>query len=115
MQKDVLCYLERTAKRYPNNIAVTDQDSSINFGTLLKNSLAFAAHLQSIGVSRLVPIGVFLPKTARCIVSFTGIMQNGCFYVPIDIKNPVSRVDAIVKNLGIKFIVTDEAHFDTLR
>jgi len=42
-------------------------------------------------------------------------MQNGCFYVPIDIKNPVSRVDAIVKNLGIKFIVTDETHFDTLR
>jgi len=77
LQKDVLCYLERTAKRYPNNIAVTDQDSSINFDTLLKNSLAFAAHLQSIGVSRLVPIGVFLPKTARCIVSFTGIMQNG--------------------------------------
>ena len=115
MQKDVLCYLERTAKRYPNNIAVTDQDSSINFDTLLKNSLAFAAHLQSIGVSRLVPIGVFLPKTARCIVSFTGIMQNGCFYVPIDIKNPVSRVDAIVKNLGIKFIVTDETHFDILR
>ena len=71
--------------------------------------------MQSLNIVRNRPIGVFLPKSTKAIKSFLGILYNGCFYVPLDVKNPVHRLEAIIKNLKLEFIVTDTIHAEILK
>ena len=38
MQKNILEYLENTVQKFPNKIAIIDQNNSITFSDLQKNS-----------------------------------------------------------------------------
>lgn len=107
MQKNVLEYLENTVQKYPNKIAIIDEKSSINFEDLQAHAKSVALYLQTNNISRNLPIGVFLSKSIEAIKSFLGVLYNGDFYVPLDVKNPFSRIEAIVKNIDIKYIITD--------
>mgnify|MGYP001770895753 CR=1 FL=1 len=107
MQKNVLEYLENTVQKYPNKTAIIDEKSSTNFEELQHHAKCVAATLQSKNISRNLPIGVFLPKSIEAIKSFLGVLYNADFYVPLDVKNPFSRIEAIIKNIDIKYIITD--------
>ncbi len=107
MQKNILEYLENTVKRFPNKIAIIDEKASINFEDLQKEAKSIASFLQSKKIDKNLPIGVFLPKSIDAIKSFLGVLYNGDFYVPLDIKNPINRIEAIISNLEIKYIITD--------
>lgn len=107
MQKNVLEYLESTVEKFPNKTAIIDEKSSINFEDLQYHAKCVASYLQSKNISRNLPIGVFLPKSIEAIKSFLGVLYNGDFYVPLDVKNPFSRIEAIIKNIDIKYIITD--------
>lgn len=107
MQKNVLEYLENTVQKYPNKTAIIDEKSFISFEDLQYHAKCVAVALQSKNISRNQPIGVFLPKSIEAIKSFLGVLYNGDFYVPLDTKNPFSRIEAIVKNIDIKYIITD--------
>lgn len=107
MKKNILEYLENSVKKHPNKIAITDEQNSINFIDLQKQAKNIASYLQSKRIDMNLPIGIFLPKSINAIKSFLGTLYNGDFYVPLDIKNPSSRIEAIIKNLDIKYIITD--------
>ncbi|QKF73473.1 AMP-forming adenylation domain superfamily protein, putative D-alanine:D-alanyl carrier protein ligase [Aliarcobacter faecis] len=107
MQKNVLEYLENTVKKFPNKIAIIDEKSSISFEDLQHHAKCVAATLQSKSINRNLPVGVFLPKSIEAVKSFLGVLYNGDFYVPLDVKNPFSRIEAIIKNIDIKYIITD--------
>ena len=107
MKTNILEYLENTVKTYPNKTAIIDEKDNISFECLQKQAKNIASYLQSNNIDKNLPIGVFLPKSIEAIKSFLGIVYNGDFYVPLDIKNPISRVEAIIKKLEIKYIITN--------
>ena len=115
MQRNILSYLQNSALKFPLKTAIKDEKESINFSELNFQAKAIAAHLQSLNIVRNRPIGVFLPKSIKAIKSFLGILYNGCFYVPLDVKNPMPRLEAIIKNLKLEFIVTDTKHAEILK
>ena len=115
MQRNILSYLQNSALKFPLKTAIKDEKESINFSELNFQAKAIATHLQSLNIVRNRPIGVFLPKSIKAIKSFLGILYNGCFYVPLDVKNPVHRLEAIIKNLKLEFIVTDAKHAEILK
>lgn len=115
MQKNVLGYLENIVKRFPNKTAIIDEKNSISFLDLQKEAKAIASYLQKKGIKPNIPIGVFLPKSIDAVKSFLGAVYNGDFYVPLDVKNPIIRIEAIVKNINIKYIVTDKKYAKLLK
>jgi len=42
------------------------------------------------------------------IVGMFGIMKSGAAYVPLDIKYPSDRIAAILKEAGIKILITQD-------
>ena len=115
MQRNILSYLQNSALKFPLKTAIKDEKESINFSELNFQAKAIASHLQSLNIVRNRPIGVFLPKSIKAIKSFLGILYNGCFYVPLYVKNPIPRLEAIIKNLKLEFIVTDTKHAEILK
>lgn len=114
MQNTVLKYLEKTVELYPEKTAVVDANSKMTFCEL-KNSaitIAQAIYIQ-LGKTR-QPILVYLPKSARSIAAFMGILYSGNFYTPTDVKFPFEKVKGIIDSLQPSLIITDEQNYQIL-
>ena len=109
MQKSVIEYLVRTAKRLPEKTALVDDQGSVSFAELLRSAFVIADALHETKVSR-SPVGVYIPKSARMIQAFAGINMSGNFYVPLDTKSPDSRVSSILTTLEANCVITDTVH-----
>ena len=53
------------------------------------------------------PVGVLMERSAFEIAAFLGVLEAGCFYVPLDEHMPRERLDRIVRTLAPRFIVAD--------
>lgn len=115
MQKSVVEYLGRTVERFPNKIAVKDSEKSITFTELWQCAQKLSAALVLADIGRNNPIGVFIPKGCNMVTAFAGINMSGNFYVPLDVKSPVSRTSSIITTLDARILVTDRSHLETLR
>lgn len=111
MQKSVIEYLLRTVEKYPDKIAVQDEESAVSFSELWSCGCRIA---QVLSGSMNSPIGVYLPKCCKMIEAIAGITISGNFYVPLDIKSPNSRVGSILKTLEAQCVITDQANADRL-
>jgi len=114
MQINVTHYLDRTAKRYPDKIAVDDTQKTLTFKQLQSQALRIAG---CIAEDRLEnhPIAVFMQKGCDMVMSFAAVNYSGNFYVPIDTKSPDSRIKSIFDSLQSKIILTNEANYERLQ
>ncbi len=103
-------YLENTAKKYPNKIAIENNDEQISFSALRDQAKAIGTDLLNLfkGKVEKKPIIVLLPKNIESIVSFTGILYSGNIYTPLDYAIPVQRLERILENLQPLAVITDK-------
>ena len=115
MQKNVIEYLSKTVIRFPEKVAVKDSEMSITFSELWQNAQKISSALVSLKIGLNNPIGVYIPKGCKMIEAFVGINMSANFYVPLDTKSPVARVESIISTLQSKVLITDRIHFDVLK
>lgn len=58
---------------------------------------------------------LFMEKGIECLTSMIGVLYSGNFYVPMDIKTPIGRLDSILTTLENALILTDLRDRETLR
>jgi D-alanine--poly(phosphoribitol) ligase subunit 1 len=114
MQRNVLEYLEGTVERFPDKVAIEDESGVVTFSELRQNALAISSYLLEQGLSGCQPVAVFMPKSIKAIEAFLGILYAGGFYVPLDTGNPQSRIDAILKNIQPKFVISENKYWHLL-
>lgn len=109
MQKNVLEYLEASAKKYPDKVAFCDETGEITFSQLLISSkkigTAIAGRVN--GTNR--PIAVMCGRSFSAVECFMGVLQSGNFYVPIDADMPRERFEAICRKLAPELIISTGA------
>lgn len=108
MQKNVIEYLEKTVKLFPNKVAYIDNNHSYTFLDIQTNAQKIASYIHNKYSIENKPIVVFLPKTAETLISFHGITYSHNVYVPIDINQPINRIKSIFDVLKPVLIITDE-------
>ncbi|MDD2980151.1 MAG: amino acid adenylation domain-containing protein [Hespellia sp.] len=105
--KNVLEYLENSAEKYPDKIAVADEKKQCTFSELLstarKIGSAVAKHTQARQ-----PIPVLMEKGVDELNIFLGIVHAGCFYVALDPKHPIVRIQQILDTLDARVLITNE-------
>lgn len=104
---NVLEYLERSAKLFPNKRAVADKDHEYTFSqlALAARSLASCDALRECCGSA---VGVFAERNADVIVEFMAVLYAGGFYVPLDPDMPEHKLDMILDNAQIKVVLGSE-------
>ncbi|MEA5510553.1 amino acid adenylation domain-containing protein [Crocosphaera sp. UHCC 0190] len=100
--------LEVSANRFPGQTAVISKGSEITYGGLEAVSSQLAHVLLKSGISRGDPVGIYLKKSIESVIAIFGILKAGGVYVPLDPSAPTERIDFIIRNCGIKALVTDE-------
>ncbi|EHJ02120.1 Phenylalanine racemase (ATP-hydrolyzing) [Clostridium sp. DL-VIII] len=106
MEKSILTYLERSEKEFPDKIAFSDNEYELTYHELAEAARSIGSFLvREIGTRKAVV--VYMEKNARNIAAFMGAAYAGCFYVPLDAKMPMERINIILKTLQPAVVIYD--------
>ena len=114
MIKNVLQYLEQSARRRPGQLAVTDAEQQLTYGEYLHLAQAVGSALLALHAHN-APVAVYLDKRADSLAAFMGVAYSGNFYVVVDAQMPVDRINLILENLSPAAVLTDRQHLEAAR
>lgn len=103
--RNVLEYLEHSAREYPEKIVAEDINRRCSYRELLENAKHIGTSLAKIETPG-KPIAVFMEKSVEALTAFMGIVYAGCFYILINPEQPVFRIQQILKVSGAECIIT---------
>lgn len=113
MLKNVIAYLEQAAVNYPEKIGFYDELENCTFSGMVRKAKKIGTQIiQQLQGKRNKPIAVYMDKSVACLGVFFGIVYSGNFYVPIDVKSPVERVNKIFEALHPELIFTQGKYLE---
>ena len=109
MTNNALHYLEESARRAPEKVAVIDESGSITYRGLHAACRRVGSALAAYVTPR-TPVAVLMEKGIGALTAFWGIVSAGGFYTLLNPELPESRLAQIQRVLGAAYVVTDEDH-----
>ncbi len=94
--------------------AVWAQDRTLTYRVLIERSNQLAHLLRERGLERGDRVGIYFPKAVESLIAIFGVLKAGGVYVPLDPHAPTKRIDYIVRNCGLKALISTKARVDTL-
>lgn len=110
MDNSCISFLERSAEKYPDSIAIDDTVVSYTYAELRGKARVLAKVIHGKSVQLKSPVAVFLPKSSECIVAFMSILYSDNFYVALDVNLPIERLRKIIENIGKSLVLTSRKY-----
>ena len=111
--RNVLQYLERSADRYPDQIAFGDPDKEMTFREIQSLSERVGIILSGL-IHPHEAIAFYLEKSADALIAMFGTIYSGGFYSFIDVRQPEARAEKALEILKPKAIFTDQKNLEKL-
>ena len=102
---NLLCYLERSAGRFPDKTAFADENESLTFSQLLEMGRSIGAAIAGRVQDTHRPVAVLTTHSARDIAAFIGVLYAGCFYIPLDGSAPREYTENRLKTIAPAMII----------
>lgn len=100
---------DRAVKRRSNSVAVVDNvGGSLTWLEMASSVSTIAAHLTKIGIEPEAFVSVYCEPTVKSICYWLAILRVGAIYVPLDVSNPVKRLELIVDDCKPSAIICDD-------
>jgi amino acid adenylation domain-containing protein len=100
--------IENSAESQPDKTALRLNGQGITYAELVRRADNVAWLLQNNGLKKLDRVGVFLNKSMETVVAIYGIMRAGGVYVPIDPRSPLARLQFMLQDCGIQYLITHQ-------
>ncbi len=107
MQNHVLDYLDHIVEICPDKLAFANEKDGLTFQEVYEQTRSVGTYLHRQGIYK-EPVIVFMNKHPKTITAFFGVIEGGCFYVPIDEQMPVARINLILDNVKPKLMICDD-------
>ena len=108
--RNVAEYLERSAARVPDKTAFSDAAGAVSYRQMLHDAQALGTVLAGLPGCRNAPVAVMIGRTAASVTAMQGVLQSGCYYVPIDEQMPEVRMRSILGQVHARAIVHTAAN-----
>jgi amino acid adenylation domain-containing protein len=107
--KTIDSIFQETVEKYPNNVAISYQDTLLTYQELDAVSNQFAHYLQSkINLQNDDLIGIKINRSEWMIIAILGILKSGAAYVPIDPEYPEERIEYMKEDSACKMLIDEE-------
>ncbi|KAB8028094.1 non-ribosomal peptide synthetase [Fluviispira multicolorata] len=103
----VISYIMNIAKKNSDRVALKIQDKIITYEELDKKSNQVANFINSLGLGSENFIGIYLSKSTDTIITILGVLKSGAAYVPLDPKYPKERIDYIIQDANLDYIIDE--------
>jgi len=103
--------VEEMAQQYPGRVALVDgNERSLRYAAMLDRIWAISEALQQhAGVGIGTRVLVFQKATCDWICSMLAVMLAGGVYVPLDTRNPLSRLALVARDCAPGAVLVDES------
>ncbi|WP_285608463.1 non-ribosomal peptide synthetase [Actinokineospora globicatena] len=98
-------FAEQASAR-PDAIALVCGQERLTYRELDQRSSAIAGHLRVLGAAPEVRVGLGLSRGIDAVVAMLAISRSGAAYVPLDPLYPAERLGLMVREAGIRIVVT---------
>ncbi|MES2352441.1 MAG: amino acid adenylation domain-containing protein [Pseudomonadota bacterium] len=99
---------EQQVVRTPDAVALRCGAAQMTYAQLNARADAIAAHLHRLGVGADDLVGICTARGNDMIAAVIGVLKTGAAYVPMDIKYPPLRLEAIAAEAQLRFVLCDE-------
>ena len=103
---------EEQVKKSPNNVALVCENDKMSYSELNIKSNQLAYTLRRKGVKPDSIVGIMVERSFEMIIGILGILKAGGAYVPIDPEYPEERIKFMLKDSGMKILLT-QSHLDS--
>jgi len=97
---------EAQVEKTPDATAVVFEDRRLTYRQLNERANRLAHHLQSLGVSADVRVGIYLERSLEMLVGLFGILKAGGAYIPLDPVYPSDRLAFMLEDAGPPVLLT---------
>jgi len=101
-----------TSSQHPNRIALQEGQRSVSYQDFHIRACQLKSLLQQKGIHAGDHIAILLPRGCDATIAIYATLFAGCCYVPLDIKNPISRLQFIIQDANITCIIGSGAKPD---
>ena len=109
--KNILEYLENTAKKNKEKIAIIEEEKQCTYNKLLENSKKVGSGIYKYVRPRM-PAAVLMEKGINAIYSFFGSIYAGGFYTLLNPELPETRLKKIIEITKTNVIITDNNNYE---
>ncbi|MEE4001910.1 amino acid adenylation domain-containing protein, partial [Tenacibaculum sp. FZY0031] len=100
---------ESQVQSSPEDVAIVFGEEKLSYQELNIRSTNLAIALQAQGAKPQDFIGVYMDRGISVIVSILGVLKMGGVYVPIEVEYPKERVNFILSDSSIKYLLVTES------
>lgn len=104
MQKNVVEYLEKSYKKFPDKLAYADDVQAFTYNELRNFSLSLADELVEIGIVK-KNIAIWLDRSVHTIGAFYAAMYSNNCYIPLESELGVERIKSIINSCKPKVLI----------
>ncbi len=106
--------LRRSAERFPEKEAIVHREARLTYAEAWRRVNSIAAGLRDADVARGDRVGIFLDPSIDLATGIFGISQSGGAFVPIHHSLFPQQVGHIVRDCGMRGLITDSSKLDKL-
>lgn len=104
---NVIQQFKGTVNKYGNETAITWKDKEYTYNEIDRNSDYVAGYFISKGLSA-IHVGCAMERSCMWAVALLGLLKARCSYTPLDLANPKLRIQYIIDDAEIGFVITDD-------
>lgn len=106
----VVAFFEKNVDLYGNKLAIKNDSSRLSYEELNSRANIYAHALLKQGIGTGSYVGIALSRHVELLPALLGILKTGAAYVPLDPAFPQDRLDYMIENSQIKFLITESKH-----
>lgn len=104
---NIIQQFKGTVNKYGNETAITWKDKEYTYNEIDRNSDYVAGYFISKGLSA-IHVGCAMERSCMWAVALLGLLKARCSYTPLDLANPKLRIQYIIDDAEIGFVITDD-------
>ena len=112
VNQSIIARFEEQVKKYPNNIAINQDDKSISYFELNALSNGLAEKIIITTKIRKSNIALLLDHGTAAIVGMLGVLKSGNVYIPLDPDYPFDRLKYMLKDANCELIIVTSKTVD---
>jgi amino acid adenylation domain-containing protein len=106
--------LTESASLHPGKTALKMKGERLSYRDLDRQSSRLCSFLHDQQVKKGSRIGILLDKSLEAIISIFGILKSGSCYVPLDPSAPRARLNTIIEDCELEWLITSSAKIPLL-
>lgn len=100
-------FAERAGLR-PHAPALSYEGRQMSYTELASRARAWAGRLAECGIADEALVGIYLERSSEAIIAMLATLEAGGAYLPLDPSYPKERLAFMIKDAGVRAIITDQ-------